>query len=193
MDSAFKLIGLKYFSISIRIRKIPEFNFHRKNFVLLQFFFQMTLNILVIVEFGAQKQRISLNANSSYQDICNQIYSLFKLDVNKSKYMLQRQDSLKPESFTNIDERVFINDLKHYATNNIKNPVIRLRLMPTSSKNSKATNGLTNGGQTWSTSSQCPHDESDRVSSTSATTIDIKQLIKKCLTNLKGKKWIFEY
>jgi hypothetical protein len=147
----------------------------------------MTLNILVIVEFGAQKQRISLNANQSYQDICNQIYSLFKIDSNKSKYILQRQDSIKPESFINIDERIFINDLKRYATNSIKSPVIRLRLMPISSKNSKATNGLTNGVQTWSTSSQCQQDESDRVSNTSATTIDIKQLIKRCLTNLKGK------
>jgi hypothetical protein len=49
---------------------------------------------------------------------------------------------------------------------------------------------LTNGGQTWSTSSQCQQDESDRASNTSATTIDIKQLIKKCLANLKGKKRI---
>ena len=147
----------------------------------------MTLNILVIVEFGAQKQRISLNANHSYQDICNQIYSLFKIHNNKSKYILQRQDSLKAESFTNIDERTFMNDLKHYATNSIKSPVIRLRVMPISSKNSKAINGFTNGGQTWSTSSQGQQDESDCVSNTSATTIDIKQLIKKCLANLKGK------
>ena len=94
----------------------------------------MALNILVIVEFGAQKQRISLNANSSYKDICNQIYSLFKLDTSKLKYILQRQDSFKPGLFINIDERLFINDLKHYATNNNKSSVIRLRLVPTSTK-----------------------------------------------------------
>jgi hypothetical protein len=96
----------------------------------------MALNIVVIVEFGAQKQRISLNANNSYKDLCNQIYSLFKLDSNKSKYILQRQDPFKPELFTNIDEHLFINDLKHHATNNIKNPVIRFRLVPASTKNS---------------------------------------------------------
>ncbi len=103
----------------------------------------MALNILVIVEFGAQKQRISLNANSSYKDICNQIYSLFKLDSSKSKYILQRQDSSNLDSFTNIDEHLFINDLKHYAINNIRSPVIRLRLVPMGTKksvNKKKTN-----------------------------------------------------
>ncbi|CAF2496114.1 unnamed protein product [Rotaria sp. Silwood2] len=146
----------------------------------------MALNILVIVEYGAQKQRISLNSNSSYKDICDQIYSLFKLDPSKSKYILQQQDSFKPGLFINVDERSFTNDLKQYATKNIKNPLIRLRLAPASSKIlSKATNGVVNGEKAWSTSSQCQHDESDHVSCTSATTIDIKQLIKKCLTNLK--------
>ncbi|CAF0984259.1 unnamed protein product [Rotaria sordida] len=146
----------------------------------------MALNILVIVEYGAQKQRISLDTNSSYKDICDQIYSLFKLDPSKSKYVLQQQDFFKPGSFINIDERSFINDLKQYAAKNIKNPVMRLRLAPASSKNlSKAANGVANGEKAWSTSSQCQHDESDRVSCTSATTIDIKQLIKKCLTNLR--------
>jgi len=120
----------------IRTRKIPNFEFDIKNFVFCSTFFQMALNLLVIVEFGAQKQRISLNANSCYQDICNQIYSLFKLDFNKSKYILQRQDSFKPELFHNIDDRLFMNDLKYYATNNIKNPVIRLRLVPPGFKNS---------------------------------------------------------
>ncbi|CAF2649481.1 unnamed protein product [Rotaria sp. Silwood2] len=151
----------------------------------------MALNILVIVEYGAQKQRISLNSNSSYKDICDQIYSLFKLDPSKSKYILQQQDSFKPGLFINVDERSFTNDLKQYATKNIKNPLIRLRLAPASSKIlSKATNGVVNGEKAWSTSSQCQHDESDHVSCTSATTIDIKQLIKKCLTNLKGENWI---
>jgi hypothetical protein len=92
----------------------------------------MALNILVIVEFGAQKQRISLNANSSYKDICEQIYSLFKLDFSKSKYILQRQDSFKPGVFINVNERSFINDLKCNTTNS----VMRLRLAPASSKNS---------------------------------------------------------
>ncbi|CAF3479713.1 unnamed protein product [Rotaria sp. Silwood1] len=146
----------------------------------------MALNILVIVEYGAQKQRISLDANSSYKDICDQIYALFKLDSNKSKYILQQQDSFKPGLFINVDERSFTNELKQYAAKNIKNPVIRLRLVPASLKNSsKPANGVVNGEKTWSTSSQCQHDESDHVSCTSATTIDIKQLIKKCLSNLK--------
>jgi hypothetical protein len=96
----------------------------------------MALDILVIVEFGAQKQRISLNTNSSYKDICDQIYSLFKLDSTKSKYILQRQGSFKPDFFINIDEHSFMNDLKQHATNNIRNPVIRLRLVPATSKNS---------------------------------------------------------
>lgn len=96
----------------------------------------MTLNNLVIVEFGAQKQRISLNSNSCYNDICHQIYSLFKLDFNKSKYILQRQDSSKPDLYTSIDDRIFMNDLQHYAANNIKSPVIRLRLVPPSFTNS---------------------------------------------------------
>lgn len=147
----------------------------------------MTFNLLVIVEFGAQKQRISLNPQHSYRDICNQIYSLFKLDVNKSKYILQRQDSVKPDSFSNIDERSFMDDLKHRAMHNLQNPMIRLRLIPVTTKTSKAPNGLMNGEKTWSTSSQCPPDESDRASTTSAVTIDIKQLIKKCLANLKGQ------
>ena len=146
----------------------------------------MGSNILVIVEFGAQKQRISLNPTHSYKDICNQIYSLFKLDINKSKYMLQRQDPFKPDLFTDIDEHSLMNDLQHYGTNNIPSSMIRLRLMPTSAKSFKATNGFTNGEKTWSTSSQCLPDESDRASTTSAVTIDIKQLIKKCLSNLKG-------
>ena len=90
----------------------------------------MAFNVLVIVEYGAQKQRISLDTNHSYKDICAQIYRLFKLDFNKSKYILQRQDSIRPELFFNIDEQSFINDLKRYATNNIKNPAIRLRLIP---------------------------------------------------------------
>ena len=96
----------------------------------------MASNSLVIVEFGAQKQRISLNPNSSYKDTCDHIYTLFKLDTSKLKYILQRQDPFKPGLFINIDERSFLNELKHYATNNIKNPVIRLRLVPASSKNS---------------------------------------------------------
>jgi hypothetical protein len=96
----------------------------------------MALNSLVIVEFGAQKQRISLNADSSYKEICDHIYSLFKLDTSKLKYILQRQDSFKPGLFINIDERSFINDLKHNATSNNKSSVIRLRLVPASSKDS---------------------------------------------------------
>jgi hypothetical protein len=95
----------------------------------------MASTILVIVEFGAQKQRISLNSNSSYKDICNQIYSLFKLDFNKSKYILQRQDAFKVGLFIDVDERSFINDIKQYAVNNTKNSVIRLRLVPENSKN----------------------------------------------------------
>ena len=96
----------------------------------------MALNILVIVEFGAQKQRISLNANSSYKEICDQIYSLFKLDANKSKYMLQRQDLLKPGLFINVNEYSLMNDLKSSAINNNKNSPIRLRLIPINSKDS---------------------------------------------------------
>jgi hypothetical protein len=96
----------------------------------------MAFNILVIAEFGAQKQRITLKANSSYKDICDQIYSLFKLDLNKSKYNLQRQDSSKPDLFINIDEHSFMSDLQHQATNNMKNSVMRLRVVPASSKNS---------------------------------------------------------
>lgn len=96
----------------------------------------MSSNVLIIVEFGAQKQRVSLNVNHSYQTICNQIYSLFKLDSTKSKYILQRQDSIKTDRFTNLDEQTFLNELKHYAIDNIKHPVIRLRLMPSTSKTS---------------------------------------------------------
>jgi len=96
----------------------------------------MSSNVLIIVEFGAQKQRVSLNVNHSYQTICNQIYSLFKLDSTKSKYILQRQDSIKTDRFTNLDEQTFVNELKHYALDNIKHPVIRLRLMPSTSKTS---------------------------------------------------------
>ena len=96
----------------------------------------MSSNVLIIVEFGAQKQRVSLNGNHSYQTICNQIYSLFKLDSTKSKYILQRQDSIKTDRFTNLDEQTFVNELKHYALDNIKHPVIRLRLMPSTSKTS---------------------------------------------------------
>ncbi|CAF1502162.1 unnamed protein product, partial [Adineta steineri] len=146
----------------------------------------MALNTVVIVEFGAQKQRVSLDINSSYKDICEQIYSLFKLDFTKSKYILQRQDPFKSGLFVNIDERTFINDLKYNPANNNKNSVTRLRLVPTNSQNSsKPINGHVNGEKAWSTSSQCLQDESDRTSVDSATTIDIKQLIKKCLTNLK--------
>ncbi|CAF1252283.1 unnamed protein product [Adineta steineri] len=146
----------------------------------------MALNTVVIVEFGAQKQRVSLDINSSYKDICEQIYSLFKLDFTKSKYILQRQDPFKSGLFVNIDERTFINDLKYNPANNNKNSVTRLRLVPINSQNSsKPINGHVNGEKAWSTSSQCLQDESDRTSVTSATTIDIKQLIKKCLTNLK--------
>ncbi|UJR28510.1 hypothetical protein I4U23_009748 [Adineta vaga] len=140
----------------------------------------MALNLLVIVEFGAQKQRISLNPNNSYKDICDQIYSLFKVKSSQSKYILQRQDSLRSGLFVNIDEQAFLNDLKYEAMNNNTNSVMRLRLVPV-----KPTNGVGNGEKTWSTSSQYQHDESDRGSTTSATTIDIKQLIKKCLANLK--------
>ncbi|CAF3111343.1 unnamed protein product [Rotaria socialis] len=147
----------------------------------------MASTILAIVEYGAQKQRMSLDPHSSYQDICNQIYSLFKLDPINSKYSLQRQDSLKFGSFINIDERTFQNELKQYAIKNKQNPVLRLRLTPAISKNtSKPVNGVLNGEKAWSTSSsQCQHDESDRASTNSAATIDIKQLIRKCLTNLK--------
>lgn len=95
----------------------------------------MALNILAIVEYGVQKQRLSLDVNSSYRDICDQIYLLFNLDSTKSKYILQRQDSLKPGSYKNVEERSFLNDLKTYATKNIKSPVIRLRLVPATSKN----------------------------------------------------------
>ncbi|CAF5177352.1 unnamed protein product, partial [Rotaria magnacalcarata] len=51
---------------------------------------------------------------------------------------------------------------------------------------SKPVNGVLNREKAWSTSSsQCQHDESDRASTNSAAAIDIKQLIRKCLTNLK--------
>ncbi|CAF0995587.1 unnamed protein product [Adineta ricciae] len=133
----------------------------------------MALNLLTIVEFGAQKQRLSLNPNSTYQEICDQIYSLFKVNSNRSKYILQRQDPHRPELYVNTDENTFLSDMKYQAMNNNKNSVY------------KTSNGVANRGKTWSTSSQCQHDESDRGSTTSATTIDIKKLIKKCLSNLK--------
>lgn len=94
----------------------------------------MALTVRVIVEYGAQKQRIFLDANSSYQDICSQIYSLFKLDPSKSKYILQQQDSSKPGIFSNIDQRIFLNALKQAAINTTKNSIIRLRLVPATSK-----------------------------------------------------------
>lgn len=124
-----------FFDIYLIRRKIPDFEFDVKNFVF-RLFFQMAINVLVIVEFGAQKQRISINSNSSYNDICHQIYSLFNLDYSKSKYILQRQNSTKPESFTNMDDRIFMNDLRYYSANNIKSPVIRLRLVPPGFKTS---------------------------------------------------------
>ncbi len=96
----------------------------------------MSLKILVIVEYGAQKQRVFLDANSSYsyRDICDHIYTLFKLDASKTKYILQKQDSFKTNQFKNIDEQSFINELKQYATKNIKNTAIRLRLIPAITK-----------------------------------------------------------
>ena len=91
----------------------------------------MAFTVLAIVEYGAQKQRISLDTNSAYQDLCAQIYSLFKLDSQKSKHSLQRQDPIKPGSFVNVDEYAFMNELKRYTTgNSVAHSVMRLRLVP---------------------------------------------------------------
>ena len=46
--------------------------------------------------------------------------------------------------------------------------------------------------QTASSPSPYTHDESDRGSLQSAATIDVKELIKKCLRNLRGKKNLSE-
>lgn len=96
--------------------------------------FQMSADILVIIEFGAQKQRISLNTNDTYNDICDQIYSVFRLDQTKSNYRLQRQDPSKPGSFINIEERSFLHDLKRHAFNRDGNSALRFRIHPLISK-----------------------------------------------------------
>lgn len=110
---------------------IPE----RKNTrILRQCSFQMSTEILAIVEFGAQKQRIPLNSQSSYHEICQQIYALFQLDPTKSKYLLQQQDLYKPGSFVSVNEQEFLKNLKQYAANRKGNTPIRLRLMPLNMK-----------------------------------------------------------
>ena len=94
----------------------------------------MSADILAIIEFGAQKQRISLNTNDTYNDLCDQIYSIFRLDQTKSNYRLQRQDPSKPGSFLTVDERSFLHDLTQHASNRHGNSAIRLRLVPMISK-----------------------------------------------------------
>lgn len=97
--------------------------------------FQMSTSFLVIVEFGAQKQRISLDTSSSYEDVLQQIYSLFKIDASyRSKYVLQRQDPLKFGSFVTVDEQSFRDDVRRHAANRSQQSVMRLRLVPSSSK-----------------------------------------------------------
>ena len=94
----------------------------------------MSSDILAIVEFGAQKQRIPLNIQSSYEQICQQIYALFQLDPTKSKYLLQQQDLVTPGAFTTVDKQKFLGNLLQYAANRKNNIPIRLRLMPLNMK-----------------------------------------------------------
>jgi hypothetical protein len=89
----------------------------------------MLSNILAIVEFGAQKQRIHFDIHNSYANVCNQIYSLFQLDRTKSIYRLEQQDLHRSNVFIPIDEQLFARDIQQRITNHKGNSIVRFRLV----------------------------------------------------------------